>query len=277
MSLFGAITGTDQIKAAAKAGKKAAKKQEATATNQLTNAQSIYGEQKGAADKVLPQQQAALTGALQGQTAQYAPYQQYGQQGMNALSGYYGNDPAQSQQMLQNFQNSPLYQSNYQNALENANQGLNRQQAAGGGYNSGATLKALQDRAASITNGLFGQYVGYGQNAIGVGAHAADQVGQAYGQYGANQANVLGDYAHNYLNAGNSAIGGANSAYGNILAAQGARGDASAAGHLGQANTMQGLWSGGANILGKAAGSAFGSGGYFGAQPQAQYQWNGAY
>lgn len=260
MSLFGAITGTDQIAAAAKSGKKAAKKQEATANQQLGASTDLHNQQLQTLSGIVPQQQAYLQNAANQEQAAYSPYQQYGQQGMNALQGYYGNDPAQAQAMLQNFQNSPLYQSQYQNALGAATQGLERNMGANGMLNSGRTLKGLQDRAGAITNQLFGQYVGQANNAIGMGGQMAARAGGAYGQLGANQANALGSYGSNVLSAGNQYGSNMGSAYGNVLNAQGAFGSAAAAGHMGQANTMQGLWSGAAGL----AGNALGGGGMVG-------------
>ena len=64
-----------------------------------------------------------------------------------------------SQAGIDAFQNSPLYRLNYNAAIDAGNQGVNATANAGGMRNSGATLKALQDRAQRTTNQFFGDYV----------------------------------------------------------------------------------------------------------------------
>ena len=64
-----------------------------------------------------------------------------------------------SQAGMDAFQNSPLYRLNYNSAIDAGNQGVNAMGNAAGVRNSGATLKALQDRAQKTTNQFYGDYV----------------------------------------------------------------------------------------------------------------------
>ena len=64
-----------------------------------------------------------------------------------------------SQAGMDAFQNSPLYRLNYNAAIDAGNQAVNAMGNAAGVRNSGATLKALQDRAQKTTNQFYGDYV----------------------------------------------------------------------------------------------------------------------
>lgn len=280
MSLFGAISGTDQIAAAAKSGKKAAKKQEATANQQLGASTDLHNQQLQTLSGIVPQQQKYLQDASNQEQAGYSPYMQYGQGGMNALNGQWGNDPAQAHQLMQNFENSPLYQETFQNALDQGLQGIERNMGSNRMLNSGLTAKGIMRFAGGLGKNTFLDYQNQANKAIGMGADMAARSGQAYGQLGANQANALGSYGTNVLSSGDQYGRNMGSAYGNVLNAQGNFGSAAAAGHMGQANTMQGLWSGAAGLAGNALGGGmFGAGGTFGAaaQPQPNFRPGGLY
>ncbi len=126
--------------------------------------------------------------------------------------GYDGNQSGLAQdrgQFTQNFESSPIYQQYYQNAIENANQGIERNASATGRLNSGQTLMALSDRAGNLAGNTLGQYMG------GI---------QGIAQQGNNAMNSLTGSSQNYGNA----------------AAQGAYnvGNANAAGYMGMGNTV---------------------------------------
>lgn len=126
--------------------------------------------------------------------------------------GYDGNQSGLAQdrgQFTQNFESSPIYQQYYQNAIENANQGIERNASATGRLNSGQTLMALSDRAGNLAGNTLNQYMG------GI---------QGIAQQGNNAMNSLTGSSQNYGNA----------------AAQGAYnvGNANAAGYMGMGNTV---------------------------------------
>lgn len=253
MSLFGKITGTDQVAAAAKSGKKAAKKQEATANQQLQYGKDIYGQGTAAAAGAVPQQVNALNEGLAGSEASLDPYAQQGADAGNALAGFYGNDPASSAATYNDFVNSPYYKATVAPAQAAAQQEVERRFAGTG--QAGAVGQALQDRLAEVGGRGFMDWTGFGERALGRGQDAAGQIAGYRSGTGAAKAGAYGSYADRILGAGGNATGAAGSAYGNILAAQGARGEAAAAGHMGQANTISNIWGGLAGIAGKAAGA----------------------
>lgn len=141
-------------------------------------------------------------------------------QGQNANSilnsiygiGYDGNEAglaADRAQFNQQFESSPLYQQYFQNALQNANQGIMRNASATGRMNSGNTLMALSDRAGDLAGNSLLQYI------AGIGDTS---------NRGAGAINTLTGAATNY---GNSAAQGAYNS-----------GNAKAAGWLGVGNSI---------------------------------------
>lgn len=107
-----------------------------------------------------------------------APYRAAGQ---NALTAYMQN-------LEGGFQNTPGYQF-MQNEAQRA---VMANAAAGRNVNSGATLKALQDRSAGLADQTYGNYMQRLGAAMGMGQNAAAQTGSAAQNYGATTANVLG-------------------------------------------------------------------------------------
>jgi uncharacterized protein YukE len=97
-------------------------------------------------------------------------------------------------------QNDVPYQQGFQYALDQGQLGVNRLAAASGSLNSGATLKALQDRAANVAN----QYAGDAYNRFT--NDQTNQYNRLAGISGAGQqaANSLASSGANYANAGTS-------------------------------------------------------------------------
>lgn len=129
--------------------------------------------------------------------------------GANALQPYQdalglGN----SQDAINRFQASPNYLLNFQTGLDNANNQLMRQSAAGGSINSGRTLMGLQDRGMDQANQFFGNYLagigglaGSGQNAASGANSFAMQQGQNITGDMYNRGNAT---AAGYMGVGNS-------------------------------------------------------------------------
>jgi len=64
-----------------------------------------------------------------------------------------------TQAAIDRFQASPEYKLNYDTAIKHGTEGVNAMAQAGGSYDSGRTLKALQDRAQETSRGFFGDYL----------------------------------------------------------------------------------------------------------------------
>lgn len=126
----------------------------------------------------------------------------------------------------------------YQTTLNEALGSVNSNAYARGAGSSGATLKALQDRAGQVATGTFGQYAGLLGNQQGVGLSAASAlagVGQGYANnVSANNnanANAQGNAALNTAGQINGLLGnltqyaaynkGLNSSYGGNFGGQG--------------------------------------------------------
>ena len=171
-------------------------------------------------------QAAASNNALQSQIynsnkALITPYVDRGNTAADALQGFLGlgGDPAKTQAAFQNYLNSTGYQFNLHQGLDAAEQS----KAAQGLYNSGAALKALQDRGTSEAQ-LFGQnYINNLNTVANRGVNAAGTLtgaGQTYaGAVGANN-NSAASAAGNAGLVGaaqtNGLIGNALSAFGQI-------------------------------------------------------------
>src|SRR6185503_16471713 len=88
-----------------------------------------------------------------------APYRAAGEAALPELGLITGGGtPEQRAGVLERFKTSPEYQLLYENMLAEARPEIFGQQAGAGNYFSGGTLKALQDRAARISDQLFGSY-----------------------------------------------------------------------------------------------------------------------
>lgn len=159
-------------------------------------------------------------------------FREAGQNATNKLSDLLGLTSGGSGALLNNFtlddmNNDPVYQTGLKFGLDQGTLGLNRQAAAGGSLNSGATLKALtryandygstkgndsynrfMNNKSTLYNMLSGQQ-GAGINAVGatMGANTgiSSQMGQNLvnaGNVAANAAVAQGGMANNLLNTG---------------------------------------------------------------------------
>lgn len=161
---------------------------------------SILGGNKAAkAQKDATTQNNALQREIYGQNQQaLSPYMQRGNAAGDMLSQLIMGGTG-AQDAFRQFQQG----TGYQNVLRESLGSVNSNAYARGMGDSGATLKALQDRAGQVAQGSFGQYAGLLGNQQGVGLSAASAlagVGQGY-------ANNVG--ANNNANAtaqGNAAL-----------------------------------------------------------------------
>lgn len=188
---------------------------------------SIYGAytanqagqaQQRAAQQAITQQQGATDAQMNLLSQMYnqnradaAPYRAAGQAGLDAYAA----------NLSQPFQQTPGYQfmQNEGQRAVMANAAANRM------VNSGATLRALQDRGMGIADQTYGQYMnrlaalsGIGQTAVGQGQQASQGYGQAgsgvLGQNAAAQGQYLtggaGAAASGQVQGANALMGGAN-------------------------------------------------------------------
>ena len=179
---------------------------------------SIYGaytanqagrQQQQAAQQAMQQQQGATDAQMNLLSQMYnqnradaAPYRAAGQAGLDAYQ----------QNLSGDFRNTP----GYQFAQSEGMRGVMANAAANRMVNSGATLRALQDRGMGIADQTYGQYMnrlaalsGIGQTAVGQGQQAA----MGYGQQGAGVIGQGTQAANGYLTAGaGAAAGGQNQA-----------------------------------------------------------------
>lgn len=122
---------------------------------------------------------------------------------------------AASDSFIQNFQDSPLFRLTQQQGIDAATDQILAGNAARGVSNSGATLKALQDRGSDIANRSILQQIALLQDASNQGAGAASSLAgasQNFGNASADLALQQGNaQAAGFLGAGNSinnALGG---------------------------------------------------------------------
>lgn len=116
---------------------------------------SIFGgdAEISAAKKQIKESKAAQTDSL-------GYVQPYATAGTNSLKAYLDSIGAgDSAAGIAGFENSPEYKLNYQTALDEGTKGVTDAAQATGTYNSGRTLKALQDRAQTTSRGFFSDYL----------------------------------------------------------------------------------------------------------------------
>jgi hypothetical protein len=157
--------------------------------------------------------------------AAYAEVQQ-----TNALAGNDSN-AADYGSLMRRFseadlQGDPVYQSGLQFGLDEGRRGLNERAIANGGYDSGATLKALT---------RFGN---------DYGSTKADQSFNRFQQQNSNVYNRLTGQQGVGLNAAGAVTGAGNLATGQMMDASSEGANARAAGRVGQANAMAGAFGG---------------------------------
>lgn len=181
------------------------------------------------ADKAAKQQAAAQQASIDEQRRQFdiiqknqQPWMQAGQGALNQLSRLYGigvqgENPGPGQPDYSAFYNSP----DYQYALQQGEQGLNRQASASGLLGSGNTLAAALRLNQGMATQNYGNYVNQLQGLAGIGQNATQQTNQAafntgqgvsdslVGQGAARASGVAGQY-----NGYADAINGASNALG---------------------------------------------------------------
>ena len=133
-------------------------------------------------------QREAMTNAR----ADLAPYNQAGLGGLAGISAASGaQGPEAYQQAVAQFQQSPGYQWQFNEGMRATNAGA----AAQGMSNSGATLKALQERGQQLANQDFSQYYNRLAGLAQLGQNAAAGVGSMGIQSANAQGNILGNMA----------------------------------------------------------------------------------
>ena len=169
-------------------------------------------EQAGAVDKASKRAIGSQERAQAQLRADLAPYTEAGTNALaptQALLGLSG--PEAAQEAMANYQQSPGYQYQFDQGMR----AVQSNAAANGMLNSGATLKALQDRGNQLGNIDFGTYYNrllqvaqMGQNsAAGVGAsgvQTARDNAQTLTSGASAQANIMGNAAQGFGNTANS-------------------------------------------------------------------------
>jgi hypothetical protein len=181
------------------------------AQTQANALQAAAGQQQQSADNSLN----FLRYAYDTSRGDQAPYRAMGQQALGVAGG----------QVLGGFQPSP----GYQFAQNEAMRAVQNSAAARGMLNSGATMKALQDRAGQLANQEYGNWYNRVAGLANVGQTATNQSGAAAQQFGQGAAGVatgLGNslagltaqgglvQANGMTAGGNALMGGANSLMG---------------------------------------------------------------
>lgn len=163
------------------------------ANRQNNAAQQAMAQQQGATD----QQLNLLTQIYNQNRADQTPYRQAGQQAVGQYAAQVGNG----------FQQSPGYQWTQDEAMR----GVMANASARGLVNSGATLRALQDRSANLANQEYGNYMNRLAALSGIGQTATGQTGAMGQSYGGQASGVIGQgtaAANNYLTQGAGALAG---------------------------------------------------------------------
>jgi hypothetical protein len=196
-SVYGAYSANQAGQQQQRAAQQASQVQ-ANATNQASQLQANTA-----------QQQMNLLAQMYNQNRDdQAPYRAAGQAGLDAYA----------QNLSQPFQQTP----GYQFAQNEGMRAVMANQAAARNVNSGATLRALQDRGMGIADQTYGQYMnrlaalsGMGQTAVGQGQQAANSYGQTGSSVLGQNASALGQYGltgaqqqNNYLTQGTGAAAG---------------------------------------------------------------------
>jgi hypothetical protein len=120
-----------------------------------------------------------------------AGYQPYVDAGNSALTAYLNSiGQGDSNAAMAAFEASPAYQLNYATAIDEGRRGVQDTAQAEGSYNSGRTLKALQDRAQETSRGFFSDYMKGLSGVADMGYNAAGAT-----------AGIRGDYATGINNA----------------------------------------------------------------------------
>lgn len=137
----------------------------------------------------------ATTEAITKAGEQYNPYSALTDKALPAYTDAIGlGDP---QAAIDRFRASPAYRLNFDSAMKAGMDGVNAMSTLAGTKNSGATLKALQDRAQEITDRSYSDYVNPLANLNDVGLGIADKranlamdQGEANANYVRNKAQI---------------------------------------------------------------------------------------
>lgn len=146
--------------------------------------------------------QNTLSNFYTGAQQQLQPYQQAGTNALTQLNAVNTGD-------YSGFQNSP----DYQYALQQGQQAINRQNAATGGRLSGNSLLALNANAQGLASQNLGNYTNRLMGLAGIGQNATNTLVGT----GGNVASQIGSYQANTGNANSSGIVGSTNAWGNVL------------------------------------------------------------
>ena len=162
-------------------------KNQANAANQAAQLQANAANQAAQLQANTTNAQTNLLAQMYNQNR--ADQEPYRTAGNNALQAY-------TQNLTGDFQNTPGYQFTQNEAMR----GVMANAASRGLVNSGATLRALQDRSANIASQTYGDYMNRLGTVMGMGQNAAAQTGNAAQNYGTTTAGVLGTGAANTNN-----------------------------------------------------------------------------
>jgi hypothetical protein len=152
-------------------------------------------------------------------------YANYGQAEGRNLAAPTAVSQASTSSALGAFDNY-LNSAGYKFQLGEANKGANAQFAASGALDSGAAVKAAQDRAQNMSSGFFNNYLALLGNQQGAGLSAASAVAGVGTNYAnnvtnlnSNMANALGNAATAKANNTNALLGNLSSSFGTGLGA----------------------------------------------------------
>lgn len=137
----------------------------------------------------------ATTEAIGTAQERYNPYSAVTDKALPAYTNAIGL--GDSQAAIDAFRASPAYRLNFENAMRAGTEGVNSNSALAGTKYSGATLKALQDRAQEITDRSYADYVNPLANLNNVGLDIAGKranldmsLGDANAGYYRNKAQI---------------------------------------------------------------------------------------
>lgn len=177
---------------------------------------TIFGG--GSQIKAAKQNKKTLEQARDESLASYEPYVDAGSSALKAYLDSIGQGDGNA--AMQAFEASPAYQLNYDTAMDEGRRGVQDTAQAEGSYNSGRTLKALQDRAQETSRGFFSDYMKGLSGVADMGYNATGATAGLRGDYalGINKARTgvadarTSQYAgfDNLLSGGLKFLGGSN-------------------------------------------------------------------
>lgn len=171
----------------------------------------------------------------------YAPWRDAGSAALKEQTNLLGlNGAGEQTNAFSRFRTDPGYEFTRDQAI----QGIDRSAAARGLLTSGATIKAIQDRASSLADQGYSNYFNRFGVVAGTGQTATNSTAQLGAQAAANEGNAL--------------ISGANaraSGYNNAAAAGAAGINAGASALAGGYNNAAAAWGNGANGIGSSINS----------------------